>query len=333
MAKLDELRKSMGGMMAETVMHRPAPAAMPSAAGQGADVPPRSDSPMRSKAAFEIALARIEPDPKQPREEFEPLALARLAESIRTKGLLQPISVRRVDGGDRFMIVAGERRWQAARDAGLSTITCIVFDRELPAGELLALQCIENLLRENLTRTEQAKAFRTLLTVNNWTQAELARELGVSQPTISQSLDLLELPEEVQAQVDSGKLASSVASKIAAEIEDPAEQRALADRFVQEQTPREQAKTIVRKAAESRPRAGGSKGRGASKGKAKLPTERTVKTAGGLKVTVAGRKGFDPASMLAALREVVAKIEAEQMGDQVAAGAPADSGIQLGEAQ
>ena len=226
-------------MMAETVMHRPPPAAMPSVGGQGPHIPLRTEGPTDgSKAAFEIALDKITPDPNQPREEFEPHALARLAESIRTKGLLQPISVRRVDGGDRFMIVAGERRWQAARDAGLSTITCIVFDRDLPAAELLALQCIENLLRENLTRTEQTRAFRTLLTVNSWTQADLARELGISQPTISQSLDLLDLPEEVQAQVDSGKLASSVASKIASEIEDPAEQRALADRFVQEQTSR-----------------------------------------------------------------------------------------------
>jgi ParB family transcriptional regulator, chromosome partitioning protein len=323
MAKSDELRRSMGGTMAETVMHRPPPAAMPSVGGQGPHVPLRSEGPTRSKAAFEIALDKITPDPNQPREEFEPAALARLADSIRTKGLLQPISVRRVEGGDRFMIVAGERRWQAARDAGLSTITCIVFDRELPPAELLALQCIENLLRENLTKTEQAKAFRTLLTVNNWTQAELARELGVSQPTISQSLDLLDLPDEVQAQVDSGKLASSVASKIAAEIEDPAEQRALADRFVQEQTSREEAKVIVRQVAESKSagktKTAGSKGRGASKGKPRLPTSRVFKTEPGIRITAERSKGLDPAALLAALRETVAKVEAEQGGETAAA--------------
>jgi ParB family transcriptional regulator, chromosome partitioning protein len=321
MAKSDELRRSMGGTMSETVKHRPPPAAMPSVGGQGPHIPLRSEGPMRSKAAFEIALAKIERDPNQPREEFEPLALARLAESIKTKGLLQPISVRRIEGGDRFMIVAGERRWQAAKDAGLSTITCIVFDRDLPPAELLALQCIENLLRENLTKTEQAKAFRTLLTVNNWTQAELARELGVSQPTISQSLDLLDLPEEVQVQVDSGKLASSVASKIAAEIEDPIEQKALADRFVQEQTSREEAKVIVRQAAESNAAKARAtvKGRGAKGKPAKLPTERTVKLDGGYKVVVSGRKGFDEAALLAMLEEAAAKIRAEQGGDQATA--------------
>jgi ParB family transcriptional regulator, chromosome partitioning protein len=305
MAKSDELRKSMGGLMAETVMHRPPPTAMPGVAVQGPHVPIpiRADAPMRSKVAFEIALSKIEPDPNQPREDFEPASLARLAESIRTKGLLQPISVRRIEGGDLFMIVAGERRWQAAKQAGLSTITAIVFEKDLPPGELLALQCIENLLRENLTRTEQAKAFRTLLTVNNWTQAELARELGVSQPTISQSLDLLDLPDEVQAQVDSGKLAASVASKIAASIEDPVEQTALASRFVQEQTSREEAKAIVRQVA-SKPRATSSKkSRGASKGKPKLPPERIVKTTKGLKVVVTGRKGFDVLDWIEALED------------------------------
>ena len=313
MARSDELRRSMGGMMAETVMHRPPPAAMPTAGFQGPSVAPRADGPMRSKVAFEIALSKIEPDPNQPREEFEPTALARLAESIKTKGLLQPISVRRVEGGDRFMIVAGERRWQAARNAGLSTITCIVFDQELPAADLLALQCIENLLRENLTRTEQARAFRTLLTVNNWTQAELARELGVSQPTISQSLDLLELPEEVQAQVDGGGLASSVASTIASEIQDPAEQKALADRFVRERTSREEARAIVRQAAERRPaRAASGKGRGArSKADPALFRERAIRTADGRKVVVSGRKGFDRSALAAALKEALAVVEAE----------------------
>ena len=321
MAKSDELRRSMGGTMAETVMHRPPPAAMPSVGGQGPYVPLRTEGPTRSKAAFEIALNKITPDPNQPREEFDPVALARLAESIRTKGLLQPISVRRVEGGERFMIVAGERRWQAARDAGLSTLTCIVFDRELPPAELLSLQCIENLLRENLTKTEQAKAFRTLLTVNNWTQAELARELGVSQPTISQSLDLLDLPDEVQAQVDSGQLASSVASKIAAEIEDPAEQRALADRFVQEQTSREDAKVIVRQVAAGKAKSAGAKGRGASKGKLKLPSERTLKTAGGIKVIAQGRKGFDVLAWVEALRDALdqATAKLEQEGETATA--------------
>jgi ParB family transcriptional regulator, chromosome partitioning protein len=314
MAKSDDLRRSMNGSMAETVMHRPAPAAMPSMGSQGPHVAVRADGPMRSKAAFEIQISKIEPDPNQPREEFEPMALARLSESIKTKGLLQPISVRRLDGGDRFMIVAGERRWQAAKDAGLSTITAIIFDRDLPPGELLALQCIENLLRENLTRTEQAKAFRTLLTVNNWTQAELARELGVSQPTISQSLDLLDLPDAVQAQVDSGKLASSVASKIASEIEDPTEQTEVAARVVSEGLSRAEAVEVVRKAS-SKPRVSGGQGRGV---KAKLPTERGVRTKNGAKVTVAMRKGFDVPTWIEALEDALGQARSRMGGGSAA---------------
>jgi ParB family chromosome partitioning protein len=309
----------MADSMAETVKHRPAPAAMPSAGAPGSPVGLRSNGPARSRSAFEIELSKIEPDPNQPREEFEPLALARLAESIKTKGLLQPISVRRVDGGDKFMIVAGERRWQAARNAGLSAITCIVFERELPPSELLALQCIENLLRENLTRTEQAKAFRTLLTVNNWTQAELARELGVSQPTISQSLDLLELPEVVQAQVDSGKLAASVASKIAAEIDDPVQQTSLAERFVEEQTPRQEAKVIIQKAAQTATKAksgasGKAKGRGVAK--PKLKTSRIFTTGPGIRITVERSRGLELAALATALREATAKVESEMSQEQ-----------------
>jgi ParB family chromosome partitioning protein len=317
MAKADELRRSMGGVMAETVMHRPTPAGMPSMGGQGTTVPLRSEGLTRSKAAFEIALDKIAPDPHQPREEFEPVALARLADSIKTKGLLQPISVRRIEGEDRFMIVAGERRWQAARNAGLSTMTCIIFDRDLPPAELLALQCIENLLRENLTKTEQAKAFRSLLTVNNWTQAELAQELGISQPTVSQSLDLLDLPEEIQDQVDRGQLASSVASKIASEIEDPVEQRALADRFVQEGTPREEAKVIVREAAESKAKGKPSKAKVANKGRGvktgpEKQRERIIRT-DEIKLVATGNKGrsFDLATLLATLEQAVKQIRVE----------------------
>jgi ParB family transcriptional regulator, chromosome partitioning protein len=321
MAKADDMRRAMNGTMAETVMHRPASAAISGASIAVPHISPRAEGPIRSKTAFEISLSKIEPDPNQPREEFEPEALARLAESIKSKGLLQPISVRRIEGSDRFIIVAGERRWQAANKAGLSTITCIVFDRELPASEILALQCIENLLRENLTRTEQARAFKTLLTVNNWTQAELARELGISQPTISQSLDLLDLPNKVQAQVDSGQLASSVASKIASEIEDPTEQIALANRFVQEQISREEAKTIVREVSDRKAaKTNGSKGRGVSKSKPKvlkLPKEQTIKTTKGFKVTVTSRKGFDVKECREALAEALQLVEAKLHTDAI----------------
>lgn len=312
MGKAETLLQAQGQAIKESAARRTTPLAMPTGGPAVALGSLRVDGSVRSKAAFDIPVSRIKPDPNQPREEFDEEALVRLAESIKSKGLLQPIAVRRAEG-DGFMIVAGERRWQASRMAGLESITCIVYERDLPAAELLALQCIENLLRENLTKTEQAKAFRTLLAANNWTQMQLAEELGISQTTISQALNVLKLPEVVQAQVDSGELASTVASEIASKIDDPEGQVEVAALIVDGQLDRGQSKEVIGKAA--RKPASKAKGRG---GKPKLPTTRTIKTEGGPKVIIEWRKGLDPATTLEALREAVAKLEAE-VGKEVAA--------------
>ena len=215
MGKADELLRTMGGAILESASHRGAPAAMPAASAGSAMNPDRLAGVTRSKAALEIPLAKIGADPDQPREEFEEDALARLAESIRTKGLLQPISVRWVEGRGSYVIIAGERRWRAATMAGLTSLSCVVVDRPIPPGELLALQCVENLLREDLRPIEQAKAFRTLMDINGWSGNQLAKELGISQPAVVAALKLLSLPEPVQDLVESGNLPASSASAIA----------------------------------------------------------------------------------------------------------------------
>jgi ParB family transcriptional regulator, chromosome partitioning protein len=104
----------------------------------------------KSKDAAEIPLDRIEPDPDQPREHFEADAMSRLAESIRARGVLQPIRVQWHEERSRYVIIAGERRWRAAREAGLAVVPCVIQRGDLPAGELLALQLIENVLHEDL---------------------------------------------------------------------------------------------------------------------------------------------------------------------------------------
>ena len=212
MSKLDALKRSAGVHVAESAARREG-AALP-AATVAALNPARMDGVARSKTALEVPLERIERDPEQPREEFDDEALNRLAGSIRVRGLLQPIRVRWDEERGRYVLIAGERRWRAAQRAGLTTLTCIVDDGAMSAAERLAVQVTENLLREDLTPIEKARAYRALMDLNGWSGNQLARELGVAQSGVVQALALLELPEPIQAQVDRGVLAPSVAYEV-----------------------------------------------------------------------------------------------------------------------
>jgi ParB family transcriptional regulator, chromosome partitioning protein len=312
MGKADELLRTMGGAILESASHRGAPAAMPTATIPAVAGPDRLAGVSRSKAALEIPLARIAPDPDQPREEFEPDALSRLADSIRARGLLQPISVRWVEARGQYVIIAGERRWRAATMAGLASMSCVVIDRPIPPGELLAMQCVENLLREDLRPVEQARAFRTLMEVNGWSGNQLAKELGVSQPAVVAALKLLSLPSPVQDLVEWGELPASSASAIAA-LDDPDAQAEVAARVVSEGLSRAETVEAVRRAARS-----SSKGRGAIKARPKRPTVRTIK-ATSAKVTIEFRKAVEPAEVLAAVEEVAIKLRSELAGEQNAA--------------
>src|SRR5262249_22242797 len=154
----------------------------------------------KSKNAVEIPLDKLAPDPAQPREEFNEEALSRLAESLQTKGQLQPIRVRWDEGRGVYTILVGERRWRAARMAGLPTIAAVVADGPIDAGELLAIQLVENCLREDLKPIEQAKAFKILIDRNGWTVRQAAHELSINHSNVVRALALLELPQTVQEQ-------------------------------------------------------------------------------------------------------------------------------------
>jgi ParB family chromosome partitioning protein len=169
---------------------------------------------VRSRSAAEIPVDRIEPDPGQPREDFNPEALARLAESMRKRGQLQPIRVCWEEGRGVYVIIAGERRWRAARMAGLPTVSCMIHEGPIEPIEVLALQLVENCLREDLRPVEQAKAFRALMDGNGWSTHQLARELAISQPQVVRVLSLLDLPPELQAHVEVGEIAASIAYEI-----------------------------------------------------------------------------------------------------------------------
>src|SRR5262245_10602659 len=131
------------------------------------------------REACAIRVDRIVPDPEQPRKEFDPEALARLAESLKTRGQLQPIRVRWDQSRGGYVVVVGERRWRAAQLAGLETVTCVVVTGAPTAAELLEDQLVENALREDLKPVEQARAFRTLMRDLGLTQQQLADRLQI----------------------------------------------------------------------------------------------------------------------------------------------------------
>lgn len=316
MNKADQLLKSMGGAIHESASHRGTPAAMPLSPASPSAASERMTGVARSKVALEIPHAKIEPDPDQPREEFDEDAITRLAESIRTRGQIQPITVRWVEERSRYVIIAGERRWRASGRAGVTTMSCVVLDRVLTASELLALQCIENLLREDLRPIEQAKAFRNLMDTNGWSGNQLAKELGISQPAVVAAMKLLSLPAQVQQMVDAGSLPASSASAIAT-LEEPEAQVAVAARVVAQGMSRAEVVEAVRDVASRPSKTDAGKGRGSSKAKPKRPTVRIVKLATA-KVTIEFRKPVEPAEVAAALREALGRIEAEQVSDLAA---------------
>ncbi len=142
----------------------------------------------------QVPVESIQPNPFQPRQEFDPEKLAELATSIREHGIIQPLVARQE--GNQFTLVSGERRWRAARQAGLSQVPVVV--RELANEQLMMLALIENLQRENLNAIEEAEAFQRLVDEFDLTQEELAQTIGKSRPAIANSLRLLSLPEEIR---------------------------------------------------------------------------------------------------------------------------------------
>jgi len=156
--------------------------------GLGALLPPPVESSPEG-GILELPLDRLVPNPYQPRREFPPESLAELAASIRTAGILQPIVARQ--RGERYEILVGERRWRAAREAGLDRVPVLV--RDATDAEAVALALVENLLREDLNPLEEAEAYHRLLAEFGWTQEELARRIGRDRSSIANALRLRRL--------------------------------------------------------------------------------------------------------------------------------------------
>jgi ParB family chromosome partitioning protein len=164
------------------------------------------DTP-RARAGFaEIPVDHLHPNPHQPRHRFDERTLEELAESIRRHGILQPLLVSE-DGPERYLLMTGERRWRAARLAGLATVPAVIRER-LADGEQLEVALVENLQRQDLTPLEEARAFDDLRTSLGLSQAEIAERVAMDRSTVANSLRLLKLPPEVQELVERGDLSA-----------------------------------------------------------------------------------------------------------------------------
>ena len=165
--------------------------------GLGALLPSRGEERLQ-----EIAVDTILPNPRQPRKSFSSSALQELSESMKQSGILQPVVVRRQ--GEQYQLIVGERRWRAAKLAGIEKIPAVI--REATDSESLELALVENLLREDLNPMEEAEAYQQLLAEFSWTQDDLARRVGRDRSSVSNSLRLLRLPVAVQADLRAGRL-------------------------------------------------------------------------------------------------------------------------------
>lgn len=185
-----------------------------------------SDAPARDKP-FEIDLDRLTPNPQQPRSVFDDARLEELAQSIRRNGVIQPILARRA--GDRFEIIAGERRWRAAQRAGLMKAPVIV--RDVPDDRLLEVALIENIQRDDLNPMEEAAAYRRLADELHLTQDAIAAAVGKDRSSVANTLRLLRLPDEVRNLVSDASLSMGHARALLG-LESPAAQRELAREIV-----------------------------------------------------------------------------------------------------
>jgi ParB family transcriptional regulator, chromosome partitioning protein len=177
----------------------------------------------------DLPVDAIHPNPRQPRRRFEPEAAAGLASSVRAQGLLQPVVVRpRAEGG--WELIAGERRWRAAKEAGLATLPALV--READDRDSLLLSLVENVAREQLSPVEEARAYALLLDEFGLSLGDVADRVGKAKPTVSNRVRLLDLPEDVLWMLARGELTERHARAVLA-VPDREGQKRLAKRIVE----------------------------------------------------------------------------------------------------
>ena len=179
--------------------------------GLGALLGDFNEEPLEKSAYQMLPIYKVEPNPDQPRQDFDPEALAELADSITEHGIIQPLTVRELSSG-YYQIIAGERRWRAARLANLSEIPAIIIEADDRKVKELAL--IENLQRQDLNPMEESLGYQSLMQEYGLTQEEAAKRVGKSRPAVANALRLLNLPQDVMEMVRSGKLTAGHARAV-----------------------------------------------------------------------------------------------------------------------
>lgn len=194
------------------------------------------------KASLYLPISQVESCAGQPRKQFDPDALADLADSIREHGIIQPLTVRKLQSG-YYQIIAGERRWRAARMAGLDQVPAIVVEAD--DRKAMELAMIENLQREDLNPMEEAEGYQQLMTQYNLTQEETAQRVGKSRSAVANALRLLNLCPSVRAMVEDGRLTSGHARTILPLS--PALQKKAADAVLKSDLSVRQTELLVKK--------------------------------------------------------------------------------------
>jgi ParB family chromosome partitioning protein len=208
------------------------------------------DAPEPRISPIEVDIDRLSPNDLQPRTHMDQAGLQHLAQSIASSGIIQPIVVRKT--GDRFQIIAGERRWRAARLAGLLRVPIIVRDVTGDERSLLEMALIENIQREDLNPIEEALAYRRLVDQFAMTQDAIATAVGKDRATVANILRLLRLPEEVRAEVAAGTLSMGHARALLA-LSDEASQRQVAREVIARSLSVRETESLVKQGVEQRP--------------------------------------------------------------------------------
>ena len=194
-----------------------------------------------------LPISQVEPGLKQPRKRFDDESLADLADSIRIHGVIQPLTVRRLSSG-YYQIIAGERRWRAAKLAGLSEVPAVIIEAD--DRKVMELGLIENLQREDLNPVEEANGYKVLMDDYGLTQDEVAQRVGKSRPAVANALRLLALPDAVHLLLEEGKLSAGHARAILA-VPNGDLQKKLAQRVVSQGLSVRQTEALAKRLANS----------------------------------------------------------------------------------
>ncbi|MFR1052277.1 MAG: ParB/RepB/Spo0J family partition protein [Oscillospiraceae bacterium] len=201
----------------------------------------------QSEGALSLPISQVQPGLNQPRKRFDEETLADLADSIRVHGVIQPLTVRRLSSG-YYQIIAGERRWRAAKLAGLSEVPAVVIEAD--DKKVMELGLIENLQREDLNPIEEANGYLVLMRDYGLTQEEVSRRVGKSRPAVANAIRLLDLPDPVRQLLEEGRLTAGHARAILS-APTGSLQRTLAQRVVEEDLSVRQTEALARRMAKS----------------------------------------------------------------------------------